>query len=367
MVFSDKMQEIAAKMGFTLSDFAETLEQERRKVIMFQRELPLCLQLVSHAIDCCRQQLSGTTTENRQSECSEQTSSDMGPILEEFIPINRNGVSDFEQTEKNKNDDDSDLNNLNLAPSDWLRSAQLWNQTSDPPPLNQDPPENTAVVEVNRNGGAFRPFQKEKTGGGGTSSSSAPAPAAETSSTTETGSGGSSRREEKEAQNQRKQRRCWSPELHRRFLHALQQLGGSHVATPKQIRELMKVDGLTNDEVKSHLQKYRLHTRRPSPTIHNNESGHAPQFLVVGGIWVPAAEYAAASATTSSGEAVSAAATNGIYAPVVAAAAPQPLPSIVQKPKPKIPSSATAAVAAECNSPTTSSSTHTSSVSPASS
>lgn len=25
-------------------------------------------------------------------------------------------------------------------------------------------------------------------------------------------------------------------------------------ATPKQIRELMQVDGLTNDEVKSHLQ-----------------------------------------------------------------------------------------------------------------
>lgn len=26
------------------------------------------------------------------------------------------------------------------------------------------------------------------------------------------------------------------------------------VATPKQIRDLMQVDGLTNDEVKSHLQ-----------------------------------------------------------------------------------------------------------------
>ncbi|XP_050145125.1 cyclase-like protein 2 isoform X1 [Malus sylvestris] len=36
--------------------------------------------------------------------------------------------------------------------------------------------------------------------------------------------------------------------------YALQQLGGSHAATSKQIRELMKVDGLTNDEVKSHLQ-----------------------------------------------------------------------------------------------------------------
>lgn len=29
---------------------------------------------------------------------------------------------------------------------------------------------------------------------------------------------------------------------------------GETVATPKQIRDLMKVDGLTNDEVKSHLQ-----------------------------------------------------------------------------------------------------------------
>ena len=28
-------------------------------------------------------------------------------------------------------------------------------------------------------------------------------------------------------QHSRKQRRCWSPELHRRFVHALHQLGGS--------------------------------------------------------------------------------------------------------------------------------------------
>jgi hypothetical protein len=31
-------------------------------------------------------------------------------------------------------------------------------------------------------------------------------------------------------------------------------MGCIAAATPKQIRELMKVDGLTNDEVKSHLQ-----------------------------------------------------------------------------------------------------------------
>ncbi|CAN6917922.1 unnamed protein product [Brassica oleracea] len=33
-------------------------------------------------------------------------------------------------------------------------------------------------------------------------------------------------------------------------------------STPKQIRDMMKVDGLTNDEVKSHLQKYRMHIRK---------------------------------------------------------------------------------------------------------
>jgi hypothetical protein len=88
------------------------------------------------------------------------------------------------------------------------------------------------------------------------------------------------------------------------------------VATPKQIREVMQVDGLTNDEVKSHLQvsnslalckilmlnnsiyasclksnsdhihvpfqKYRLHNRR-SP-------GAAPvtqQIVLMGGLCVP--------------------------------------------------------------------------------
>jgi len=108
--------------------------------------------------------------------------------------------------------------------------------------------------------------------------------------------------QQQQQQQSRKVRRCWSTELHRQFVAALNQLGGpqgepssssgtkftiflsnfgppacscliachirniylelmssfihavSAVATPKQIRELMKVDGLTNDEVKSHLQ-----------------------------------------------------------------------------------------------------------------
>ncbi|MCO5578055.1 hypothetical protein L7F22_031893 [Adiantum nelumboides] len=90
----------------------------------------------------------------------------------------------------------------------------------------------------------------------------------------------------------RKPRRCWSPELHQRFLSALNHLGGCQVATPKQIRELMNVEGLTNDEVKSHLQKFRLHMRRPNGVVANPAQSNSPQttghhLLVFGHIWVP--------------------------------------------------------------------------------
>ncbi|XP_073018000.1 transcription factor HHO2-like [Primulina eburnea] len=65
-----------------------------------------------------------------------------------------------------------------------------------------------------------------------------------------------------EEPTQKKKRRCWSPELHKQFVDSLQQLGGVESATPKQVREMMNVKGLTNDEVKSHLQKYRVYIRK---------------------------------------------------------------------------------------------------------
>lgn len=71
-------------------------------------------------------------------------------------------------------------------------------------------------VEMKKAGGAFHPYHGEKKMSG--------TPTAATSSTAETGG----RREEKEGESHRKARRCWSPELHRRFLDALKQLGGSH-------------------------------------------------------------------------------------------------------------------------------------------
>ncbi|PVH32457.1 hypothetical protein PAHAL_9G400400 [Panicum hallii] len=49
----------------------------------------------------------------------------------------------------------------------------------------------------------------------------------------------------------------WTPDLHRRFVQAIHNLGGQHKATPKRVLQMMGVGGLTISHVKSHLQMYR--------------------------------------------------------------------------------------------------------------
>ena len=94
-------------------------------------------------------------------------------------------------------------------------------------------PRKASVVEVKRNGGgAFHPFHREESGGKANGSASKAPSSTAVASTSSTvgaaigGNGGSKEKEEKDGQTQRKQRRCWSQELHKRFLQALQQLGG---------------------------------------------------------------------------------------------------------------------------------------------
>lgn len=56
----------------------------------------------------------------------------------------------------------------------------------------------------------------------------------------------------------------WTPELHKKFVQAVEQLGLDQ-AIPSRILELMKIEGLTRHNVASHLQKYRMHRRQILP------------------------------------------------------------------------------------------------------
>ncbi|XP_022965632.1 two-component response regulator ORR24-like [Cucurbita maxima] len=64
-----------------------------------------------------------------------------------------------------------------------------------------------------------------------------------------------------DSSSQKKQRVVWFGELHRKFIAAVNHLGYEK-AVPKKILDLMNVEGLTRENVASHLQKYRQYLKK---------------------------------------------------------------------------------------------------------
>lgn len=92
--------------------------------------------------------------------------------------------------------------------------------------------------------------------------------------------------EDGSARTLKRPRLVWTPQLHKRFVDVVAHLGIKN-AVPKTIMQLMNVEGLTRENVASHLQKYRLYLKRmqglstegPSPSDHLFASTPVPQSL----------------------------------------------------------------------------------------
>ncbi|KAF8085344.1 hypothetical protein N665_0671s0022 [Sinapis alba] len=202
-----------------IDGYVGKLEEERKKIDVFKRELPLCMLLLNEAIETLKEEASS-------------------------VMMASNDKFDVGQGAKLESDNKKN----------WMSSTQLWISNSNSTNKEDD----RCLTQT--------PFQ----------TCNPPPPQVPLSLMTPPSDmmmmRDCSRIEQNHQLNRliqshhhipkKEQRRRWSQDLHRKFVDALQRIGGSQVATPKQIRDMMKVDGLTNDEVKSHLQKYRMHIRK---------------------------------------------------------------------------------------------------------
>ncbi|XP_022952414.1 transcription factor HHO6-like isoform X2 [Cucurbita moschata] len=240
----------AADRTSKLDDLVKNLQDEMKKIDAFKRELPFCMLLLNDAILALGKPKL---------------------VLEEFVSLNRDS-SDEEEKEQDCGDKKEWMSSVQLWKTDQLPNAQI--KTKSCSAVKKEEKIESPICALS----LVTPCLKNPREGLVSCVLGSSGNRATSTSFVDVRSNLRTVLPQQQSPG-RKQRRCWSPELHRRFENALQQLGGSQVATPKQIRELMQVDGLTNDEVKSHLQKYRLHTRRVPSTPAARAAGQSPVVL----------------------------------------------------------------------------------------
>ncbi|KAH6779579.1 Homeodomain-like superfamily protein [Perilla frutescens var. hirtella] len=130
-----------------------------------------------------------------------------------------------------------------------------------PPPPPPHPPQSTALSSQPNSSTEFD--SPELSGAGG-------------------GAGGGAASDEP-ARTLKRPRLVWTPQLHKRFVDAVAHLGIKN-AVPKTIMQLMSVDGLTRENVASHLQKYRLYLKRMQGISNNGGGGNSPAALSASGM-----------------------------------------------------------------------------------
>ncbi|GAA0181103.1 hypothetical protein LIER_30200 [Lithospermum erythrorhizon] len=127
-----------------------------------------------------------------------------------------------------------------------IRNPNSPNQFHPPPPtLNQNQINNVNTAANSPQPNSSAEFDSDLGGTGGNGAA---------------GSGCGSGLDEP-ARTLKRPRLVWTPQLHKRFVDAVAHLGIKN-AVPKTIMQLMSVDGLTRENVASHLQKYRLYLKR---------------------------------------------------------------------------------------------------------
>ncbi|CAN7120222.1 unnamed protein product [Brassica rapa subsp. narinosa] len=202
---------------FEIDEYVGKLEEERKKIDVFKRELPLCMLLMNEGASL--------------------------PLLFSFLFVwwLKEEASSVKLEIDNK--------------KNWMNSTQLWISKTNPQLPSTNGEEDRCVTQTCSN-------NNNSNQGGAILSFNVPPRPPPLSLRTPILTDYSSRIEQSHPIQKKELRRRWSEDLHRRFVDALQMIGGSQVATPKQIKDIMKVDGLTNDEIKSHLQKYRMHIHK---------------------------------------------------------------------------------------------------------
>uniref|UniRef100_A0ACD5XHQ8 Uncharacterized protein n=1 Tax=Avena sativa TaxID=4498 RepID=A0ACD5XHQ8_AVESA len=140
----------------------------------------------------------------------------------------------------------------------------------------------SATVSRLRSSGSSSSPSGPTSAGGGNGNGSFPS----FSNKGDTGTNNSAESAGEKAGAAKRARLVWTPQLHRRFVDVVAHLG-IKAAVPKTIMQLMNVEGLTRENVASHLQKYRLYVTRmqglsnegPSPSDAVFASAPVPRSL----------------------------------------------------------------------------------------